>query len=96
MGSKPNPILCGQLNPSKWYIAEVEVHDGGDPLTGCQRPYVGNVHDVIYGSTLNDWICYHRDCVDDKILLWGVGTAQRLVKIFGPWDTSGDAHAEMW
>lgn len=96
MGNDVNDIQCGDIDRSKWYIVEVEIYYGGIGVTGCDRPYMGTDHGVIYGDDVDDWICNDSDCTDDRILIVGFGDAQRLIKIFGPWDTVGEAQAAMW
>lgn len=96
MGNKPNPILCDEIDSSKYYICECDIFQGGDPLTGCARPYMFTEHTVVFGTRVKDWVCYGYDCTDDKTLITGYGDAQRLVKLFGPYDNRDDAELDMW
>ncbi|HUS74054.1 MAG TPA: hypothetical protein VMY06_13420 [Sedimentisphaerales bacterium] len=96
MGSKPNPVLCSDIDDTKWYIVEVNVYAGGDPLTGCERPYDDSVHQVVGGGILKEWVCYNKDCTEGIALIQFAGDAQRVSKIFGPWDTRTEAELNMW
>lgn len=96
MGYPPGIILCDDIDVTKWYIVEVDVHGGGDPLTGCARPFWQTWHEPIDGWGLKGWVCGEQDCVEGATLVMGIGDAQRLVKVFGPYINQADAWAHMW
>lgn len=96
MGNKPDSILCEDIDSTKYYICECEIFLGGDPLTGCSRPYMFTEHTVVFGASVKNWVCYGYDCTDDKILICGYGDAQRLIRIVGPYDERYQAELDMW
>jgi len=95
MGEDPGPLPYTEIDSNLWYVVEVGVYIGGVGVTGCARPYVGTIHDICWGGDLKDWLKYDRDCTG-WILIWGYGDAQRLLKIFGPYDDMGDAQDHNW
>lgn len=96
MGTKPGQLLCGDIDPSKYYVAEVEVFAGGDPLTGCNRPYVFSYHDAISGASLSWWVCNNKDCTDGIGLFQTGGDAQRVIRVFGPYADMTEAQEHVW
>ena len=96
MGCKPNPILCSAIDYTKFYIAECEAYWDVGPLTGCSGYYDKTLHDVAAGYDVKDWVCNNRDCTSGYVLIYMYGNSQRLVKLFGPWDTRAEAVANLW
>jgi hypothetical protein len=96
MGNDTKPLLCEDIDTSKYYVAEVEIYAGGDPLTGCSRPYWRNYHDAISGTSLAWWVCNHKDCTDGIALFQTGGDAQRVVRVFGPYADMTEAQEHVW
>jgi len=96
MGSKPNPILCASIIKAKFYVVEVDHHAGIPPPVGCGKPIDHSSHDAVSGYTLSWWVCGEYDCVDGYALLPGPYGAQRLTKVFGPYDDMTEAMLNVW
>lgn len=96
MGEEPHGIRCEDIDDTKWYVCECQAFDNGNGVTGCNRPYVGTDHDIVTGAHLKAWVCGDLDCTDGWTLIWFWGTAQRLLKAFGPYDDMEAAQAANW
>lgn len=96
MGEEPHGIRCEDIDGDAFYICEVEAFEGGAPATGCERPSIGLGHGICPGGALVNWVCGGRDCTDGFVLLFGWGTCQRLIKVFGPYIDAQDAGNHMW
>lgn len=76
------------VDPVKFYCCTVDAFVGGDPLTGCDRPYWASIRCCVFGAILAAWIAGDNECVDgQELCVTGVWTAQRLMSIIGPYDT---------
>ena len=96
MGNKPNPILCEDIDPGKYYIAECAAYWDYEGRTGCAGKYDRIDHAICPGYDVSDWVCNNRDCTSGYVLINFYGNAQRLLKLFGPYNTEDEAGAAMW
>jgi len=96
MGIEPERPECDDVDPTKWYIAEVEAFWGGDPAIGCARPSIGYHHDVVGGFFLKQWICDNLNCADHTTLIAALGDAQFLLRFWGPYVDLAEAQSYNW
>lgn len=96
MGEEPHGLVCEDIIDSKWYICEARAYGPSDPWLGCGGPDWGECRAVFPGNTVSLWICNNLSCVFGWHPIAALGDTQKLLKVFGPYDTQVDALMDMW
>lgn len=95
MGHEPSDFVCDQFINNKWYIAELRAFGPTDPPGACGDDW-GEIHCVRTGWSLNNWVCNELDMTFPSTLCGALGDCQKLLKVFGPWDTQIEAINALW
>jgi len=77
------PPLWPALEPDKWYCVVVDSYWA----IGCNPAYLGRTQCCRRGDDINFWLNNGSECEDVVLCVVGFPAGQRIVNIFGPYDT---------